>query len=62
MTSKKPTKPLPDEDPAQSQRFIDTARELEADGDLSPTDLGEAFERLVGKALPPRRPRTGEKT
>jgi len=54
--AKEPKKPPPDEDEAQSQRFLDLASELEADGDLSPTEGEAAFERLVGKALPPRAP------
>jgi hypothetical protein len=54
MTVKK--KPPPrDEDPAQSKRFLDLASELEAAGDLNPTESGEAFERLVEKALPGKR-------
>lgn len=53
--AKEPKKPPPDEDEAQSRRFIDLARELEADGDLSPTEGEGAFERLVDKALPERR-------
>ena len=55
MTAKKKP-PLRDEDPTQSKRFLDLASELEADGDLSPTEGEGAFERLVGKAAPPRRP------
>lgn len=54
----KTPKPKPDEDEAQSRRFIETAKALEADGGLSPTEVEEAFERLVGRAAPPkRRPR-----
>ena len=54
MTAKK--KPPPrDEDLAQSKRFLDLASELEADGDLSPTEGQRAFERLVGQAAPPRK-------
>jgi hypothetical protein len=53
MTAKK--KPPPrEEDPAQSKRFLDLASELEAAGDLNPTEGEGAFERLVGKALPRR--------
>lgn len=48
--------PRRDEDPAESKRFLDLASELEAAGDLSPTESGEAFERLVGRALPPKIP------
>ncbi len=55
--AKKPRKP-PNEDAEQSRRFLETARELEAGGDLSPT-AGDDFERLARKALPPRhRPKT----
>ena len=53
--AKAPKKPPPrDEDEAQSKRFLDLASELEAAGDLSPTEGEGAFERLVGKALPPK--------
>lgn len=54
MTTKKP-KPK-DEDEAQSQRFLDLAKELEAAGELSPTDDGAALERLFEKAAPPKTP------
>ena len=56
----KPRKPKtrpPDEDEAQSQRFLALAHELEAAGELSPTEDGKAFERLLGKAAPPKKPR-----
>jgi hypothetical protein len=52
--AKEPKKSPPDEDEAQSKRFLDLANELEAAGDLNPTEGNEAFERLVGKAAPPR--------
>lgn len=53
--SKKP-KPKPkDEDEAQSARFIETAKALEADGELNPIGAEEAFERLLSKAAPPKR-------
>ncbi len=42
-----------DEDEAQSQRFLDLAKELEDAGDLSPTEDGAALERLFEKAAPP---------
>lgn len=48
MTTKKP--PPQDEDPEQSKRFLDLAKELEDAGDLDPTEGGEAFERLLAKA------------
>ena len=51
MTKKPPPK---EEDEEQSRRFIETARELEADGDLNLTEGEGAFERLVGRALPKR--------
>lgn len=54
MTEKKKS-PLRDEDEAQSKRFLDLARELEAAGDLSPTDVEENFERLLERAAPPKR-------
>lgn len=54
MTAKKRAPPR-DEDEAQSKRFLDLASELEAAGDLSPTEGERAFERLVDKALPPKR-------
>ena len=48
VKSKKP--PLEDED--QSRRFLEAAREIEADGGLNPTDAEKVFERLVGVAAP----------
>lgn len=54
MTKKPKPKPK-DEDEAQSARFFETAKALEVDGGLSLTEGEEAFERLVGKALPPKR-------
>lgn len=53
MAEKKP--PLGDEDEAQSKRFLDLASELEAAGDLNPTDGEKAFERLTRMALPKRK-------
>jgi len=53
--AKAPKKPA-DEDEAQSRRFIETAKALEDAGELSPTEDGEAFEQLVGKAAPKRKP------
>jgi len=54
--AKAPKKPPPDEDEAQSRRFLEAARAIEADGGLSPTEGQEALERLMGKAAPPKRP------
>ena len=45
-------KPKPKaDDKAQSKRFIEKARELEAD------ESGEAFEREFTKIIPPKRPK-----
>lgn len=56
MTSKKPTKSPPDEDPAQSQRFLETARELEAAGDLNLTENGgDALDHVFKKLVPIRK-------
>jgi hypothetical protein len=41
--------PKPD-DPAQSKRFVETAREIEAD------ETGEAFRRALEKIVPPKAP------
>jgi hypothetical protein len=56
MTKPKAATPKPKlEDEAQSRRFVEMARELEAsDGGLSPTDAEKAFERLLSKASPVR--------
>lgn len=53
MAEKK--RPQKDEDPEQSKRFLDLAHELEAAGDLSPTEDAGRFERLLDKALPPKK-------
>lgn len=51
--AKAPKKPPPkDEDEAQSKRFLALASELEAAGDLSPTEGEGALERLMGRAAP----------
>ena len=55
---KTPKKPPKDEDEAQSRRFLETVRAIEADGGLSPTGGEKAFEQLLGKAAPPRKPPT----
>lgn len=47
MAAKKP--PPRDEDPEQSKRFLDLARELEADGDLNLTDAEKKFDELLGR-------------
>lgn len=53
--AKAPKKPPPDEDEGQSRRFIETAKALEADGELSPTDAEGVFERILRKAAPVKR-------
>lgn len=53
--AKAPKKPPPkDEDEEQSRRFLETAKALEDAGELSPTEDGGAFERLMSKAAPPK--------
>ena len=49
-------KPPPVEDEAQSRRFLDLAHELEAAGELSPTDDGKALEQVIRHVLPAKRP------
>lgn len=47
MPSKKNPKPNPKpDDPEQSKRFVETAREIEAD------ESGEAFRRALDKIVP----------
>ena len=43
------------EDEEQSRRFIDAAKAMQDAGELSPTEDGAAFDRLLGKALQPRK-------
>lgn len=50
MTDKKPKNP-PETDPEQSERFRKAVRDLEAAGELSPTDA-EDFERALIKVVP----------
>ncbi len=52
--AKAPKKPPPDEDEAQSKRFLETAKALEDAGELSPTETGEAFDLLMERAAPPK--------
>lgn len=57
MTKAKAKRPPPTEDEAQSRRFLEMARELGAsDGGLSPTDAEAAFDRLLAKAAPAKKP------
>jgi hypothetical protein len=51
-----PKRKIPEADPEQFQRFLETARELGCEENLA--DFDEAV-RLIGKARP--RPRTTEK-
>lgn len=49
------TKPKPPDDPAEYQRFLDMAREVEADED--PEAINRAFRRVVKPSKPaPRKP------
>jgi hypothetical protein len=41
---------LKPDDPAQSKRFVEAARQIEAD------ETGEAFRRAFEKIVPPKRP------
>ncbi|MFI4976370.1 MAG: hypothetical protein ACHP84_17690 [Caulobacterales bacterium] len=52
MAKPRPKKP-PVEDEAQSQRFIDLAHELEAEGDIDPHGAEQAFERAAAKVIRP---------
>jgi hypothetical protein len=52
--SRKPSVPPDADDPAESQRFIDMAREVEADE--SPGALDRAFRRVVRPPVPRREP------
>lgn len=54
----KPKTP-PDEDEAQSKRFLDLASELEAVGELNPIEGEKAFKRLVTTMLPSAVPKQG---
>jgi hypothetical protein len=51
MTKRK-TKP---DDPEQAKRFAQTVRELEAAGDLNPTDAEGAFDHAFRKIVPAKR-------
>ena len=42
------------EDEAESQRFLETARQMQDAGELSRTEDGAAFDRLLGRAAPPK--------
>jgi len=53
--ARKPKPKTQHEDEAQSKRFLDLASELEAAGDLSPTESEGALERVLAKGAPPKR-------
>lgn len=40
-------KPIPRDDPEQSKRFEEAAREIEADGGLNPTEAETALGRVM---------------
>jgi len=44
------------EDPEQSRRFLEAAREITASGGLSPTEAEEAFNQAMKAAAPERQP------
>ncbi len=54
MATRKPKAKPTVEDQAQSQRFIDMARELERDGDLRPDGEARFEEALKRAPLPPK--------
>ena len=51
VSERRPLPPSDSDDTEQSRRFIDMARELEADESPGATD--RAFERVTGQRLPP---------
>jgi hypothetical protein len=53
--ARKPQSKSPLTDEERHARFVETARAVEASED--PKDFEGAFEQLVGKALPERRPK-----
>jgi len=55
MTTKKPEMPPPETDPIQSERFRKAVRDLEAAGELSPTDDAD-FQRAFKKIMPEAKP------
>ena len=59
--AKAPKRPPPEEDEAESLRFIEAAKALEAAGELNLTEGEAAFERASRKILPARRPQPPER-
>lgn len=47
----------PESQEAQSQRFLEAARVIEADGGLSPTEAEKAMERALIQAAPTQNPK-----
>lgn len=45
----KTPKPKPDEDPDQSKRFLEVAREMQSAGELNPTEGERVLDALVKK-------------
>ena len=54
MTTKSPPKKHKPSAKSQSKRFTEKVRDLEAAGELSPTDAKEKFERAFKKIVPPK--------
>ena len=54
MAKPKRKKAPAEEDEAQSRRFMELAHELEAAGELSPTDDGAKFESAIQKVIVPK--------
>lgn len=46
----------PDEDEAQSKRFIEAVRQIEADGGLSREEAEQALDKLIESTVPQRKP------
>ncbi len=45
----------PESQEAQSQRFLETARAIEADGGLSPTEVSDAMDKVLSRLSSPNR-------
>lgn len=52
--AKTPKKTPVVEDEEQSRKFLETVRELEAAGELNPTDADRAFDRAFRQIVKPR--------
>ena len=51
-----PKKKIEESQAEQSKRFAKAVADLEAAGELNPTEADERFERAVGTILPPVEP------